>query len=269
MTRQSISYDVDNVTAPVVRQQINAIFNAIQTLNAGTGTPTSAQGLVANFMFIDDDANSTPPSPTLNIRNSGNSNNIVLFKLDQTNNRVELVTDDIQYATSSGTEVKNTSGTTVLSLQVPSQSTAQTGTENTQVMTPLRVKQSITANAITSLSAGQGIDVSGSTVSMETHFINRTAGQNTEFDEISGTSFTNSGAHPLLVVGRSNTQSGGSFTFEVRYRNSNNTANRDQTCDMRDSDSGTHDTFCVLLPQSARVSSSVSFVGLAMPFVVG
>ena len=64
---------------------------------------------------------------------------------------LNLITDDIQYATSAGTEVKNTSGTTVLALKVPTQSTAETGTENTQVMTPLRTKQSIQSNAITSV----------------------------------------------------------------------------------------------------------------------
>ena len=120
MTRQTHSYDVGNETAPVFRQHLNNILNAIQTVNADSGTPTSAQGLVAHFMFIDTSAN------TLNIRNSDNDANIVVCKLDQTNDRIEIVTDDIQYASASGTEVKNTSGTTVLSLQVPSESTATT-----------------------------------------------------------------------------------------------------------------------------------------------
>lgn len=256
MTRQTHSYDVGNETAPVFRQQLNNILNAIQTVNADSGTPTSAQGLVAHFMFIDTSAN------TLNIRNSDNDANIVVCKLDQTNDRIEIVTDDIQYASSSGTEVKNTSGTTILSLQVPSQSTATTGTENTQVMTPLRVKQSINANALTSITAGTGLSVSGSTVSMQNNFLQNSKGVGNEFTNISGTSFTNQGNHPVFVSGRSNA-GGGDFTFTVRIGNTN------KTLDMKDGDSGTHDTFATILPVNARIESTNSFTGLAVPLVVG
>lgn len=256
MTRQTHSYDVGNETAPVFRQHLNNILNAIQTVNADSGTPTSAQGLVAHFMFIDTSAN------TLNIRNSDNDANIVVCKLDQTNDRVEIVTDDIQYASASGTEVKNTSGTTVLSLQVPSQSTATTGTENTQVMTPLRVKQSISANALTSISAGNGLSVSGSTISMQNNFLQNSVGAGSEFTNISGTSFTNQGNHPVFVSGRSNA-GGGSFTFDIRI------GNVTKTLDMRDGDSGTHDAFATILPVNGRISSANSFTGLAVPLVVG
>ena len=256
MTRQTHSYYVGNETAPVFRQHLNNIFNAIQSLNAGSGTPTSAQGLVAHFMFIDTSAN------TLNIRNSDNDANIVVCKLDQTNDRIEIVTDDIQYASASGTEVKNTSGTTVLSLQVPSQSTATTGTENTQVMTPLRVKQSISANALTSISAGNGLSVSGSTVSMQNNFLQNSGGVGSEFTNISGTSFTNQGNHPVFVSGRSNA-GGGSFTFTVTVGGTG------KTLDMRDGDSGTNDTFATILPVNAILSSTNSFTGLAVPLVVG
>ena len=156
MTRQTHTYEIANVTAPVFRSRLNEILTAIRTLNAGGGDPSQAEGMIANFLFIDSTAN------TLNIRNADNDANIILAKLDQTNDRIEIITDDIQYASSSVTEVKNTSGTTVLSLQVPTQSTAETGTENTQVMTPLRTKQSVQANAITSVTAGTNMSVSTS-----------------------------------------------------------------------------------------------------------
>ena len=257
MTRQTHSYDVGNETAPVFRQHLNNIFNAIQSLNAGSGTPTSAQGLVAHFMFIDTSAN------TLNIRNSDNDANIVVCKLDQTNDRIEIVTDDIQYASASGTEVKNTSGTTVLSLQVPSQTTAETGTENTQVMTPLRVKQSITANALTSITGVNGLEVSGSQVGMQNNFLQNSQGVGNEFDTFSGSSFTNQGNHPVIVTGRTNTQSGGSFTFTVSI------GGTQKTLDQRDGDSGTHDNFCTILPVNGAISCTVSMIGLAVPLVVG
>ena len=222
MTRQTHSYDVGNETAPVFRQHLNNILNAIQTVNADSGTPSSAQGLVAHFMFIDTSAN------TLNIRNSDNDANIVICKLDQTNDRIEIVTDDIQYASASGTEVKNT----------------------------------IAANALTSVTAGTGLSVSGSTISMQSNFLTNSQGSGNEFTTFSGTSFTNQGNHPVFVSGRS-AAGGGSFLFTVTVGGTG------KTLDMRDGDSGTNDTFATILPVNASISSSNTFTGLAVPLVAG
>ena len=146
-------YVIANQTAPNFRADLNLVLQAIVSTNSGTSAPSDT---FANMLWYDTTNNK------LMMRNEANNGWITIFESDQTNNRVNLITDDIQYATSSVTEVKNTSGTTILSLQAPTQSTAETGTETTQVMTPLRTKQSISANAITSVVAGTNMAVSTS-----------------------------------------------------------------------------------------------------------
>ena len=146
-------YNIANQTAPNFRADLNNALLAIVSTNSGSSAPSDT---FANMLWYDTTNNK------LMMRNEADSAWITLFESDQSNNRVNIITDDIQYATSAVTEVKNTSGTTILSLQAPTQSTAETGTENTQVMTPLRTKQSISANAITSVVAGTNISVSTS-----------------------------------------------------------------------------------------------------------
>ena len=146
-------YVIANQTAPNFRADLNLVLQAIVSTNSGTSAPSDT---FANMLWYDTSNNK------LMMRNEANNGWITIFESDQTNSRINLITDDIQYATSSVTEVKNTSGTTILSLQAPTQSTAETGTETTQVMTPLRTKQSISANAITSVVAGTNISVSTS-----------------------------------------------------------------------------------------------------------
>tara|TARA_B100001057_G_scaffold499458_1_gene610200 strand:- start:2828 stop:3640 length:813 start_codon:yes stop_codon:yes gene_type:complete len=146
-------YNIANQTAPNFRADLNNALLAIVSTNSGSSAPSTT---FANQLWYDTSANQ------LKMRNEADSAWIILLESDQTNARVNIITDDIQYATSAVTEVKNTSGTTILSLQAPTQSTAETGTETTQVMTPLRTKQSIQANAITSVVAGTGISVSTS-----------------------------------------------------------------------------------------------------------
>ena len=130
-------YNIANQTAPSFRADLNTVLTNIRSTNSGGSAPAT---IFANMLWYDTSTNE------LKMRNEANSAWIVLLQSDQTNNRVNIITDDIQYATSAVTEVKNTSGTTVLSLQVPTENTATTGSENTQVMTPLRTKQSIEAN---------------------------------------------------------------------------------------------------------------------------
>ena len=146
-------YNIANQTAPNFRADLNNALLAIVSTNSGSSAPSDT---FANMLWYDTTNNK------LMMRNEADSAWITIFESDQSNNRVNIITDDIQYATSAVTEVKNTSGTTILSLQAPTQSTAETGTENTQVMTPLRTKQSIQSNAITSVVAGSGISVSTS-----------------------------------------------------------------------------------------------------------
>tara|TARA_Y100000004_G_scaffold121005_1_gene136024 strand:+ start:1737 stop:2525 length:789 start_codon:yes stop_codon:yes gene_type:complete len=146
-------YNIANQTAPNFRADLNNALLAIVSTNSGSSAPSTT---FANMLWYDTTNNK------LMMRNEADSAWITVFESDQSNNRINIITDDIQYATSAVTEVKNTSGTTILSLQAPTQSTAETGTENTQVMTPLRTKQSVQANAITSVVAGTNISVSTS-----------------------------------------------------------------------------------------------------------
>ena len=123
-------YNIANATAPQVRADINNALLAIVSTNSGSSQPST---MFANQLWYDTTNNQ------LKMRNEANNAWIILLESDQTNNRVNLITDDIQAATTGGTDVKNSSGTTILSLTVPTQTTAETGTQETQVMTPLRL----------------------------------------------------------------------------------------------------------------------------------
>ncbi len=250
-------YNIANQTAPNFRADLNNALLAIVSTNSGTSAPSDT---FANMLWYDTSNNK------LMMRNEADNAWITVFESDQTNNRVNLITDDIQYATSAVTEVKNTSGTTVLSLQVPSQSTAETGTENTQVMTPLRTKQSIQANSITTVAAGTGISVassgttrtvssnltaglgigiSGATIRLKEDFI---ANSNSILTSGNTSSFNNSTGGPVLISGRTTSTNGGAFTLSV----SGGTG----TVDMRDGDGGTYDVFCTIVPNGATLSGN-------------
>ena len=262
-------YNIANQTAPNFRADLNNALLAIVSTNSGSSAPSTT---FANQLWYDTTNNK------LMMRNEADNAWITVLESDQTNNRVNLITDDIQYATSAVTEVKNTSGTTVLSLQVPSQSTAETGTENTQVMTPLRTKQSIEANSITTVSAGTGISVatsgttrtvstnltagsgisiSGATVSLKNSFMANTS---SALSSGNTSSFTNSTGYPVIISGRTTSTGGGSFTLSV--------SGGSGTVDMRDGDSGTYDVFSTIVPNGATLSGN-NFTYLAVQIRTG
>ena len=257
-------YNIANATAPQVRADINNALLAIVSTNSGSSQPST---MFANQLWYDTTNNQ------LKMRNEANNAWIILLESDQTNNRVNIITDDIQYATSGVTEVKNTSGTTILSLQAPTQTTAETGTENTQVMTPLRTKQSIEANAVTTVSAGtgisvassgntrtvstnltsgNGISVSGATVSLKNSFMANTS---SALSSGNTTSFTNSTGYPVIISGRTTSSGGGTFTLSL--------SGGSGTIDMRDGDGGTYDVFSTIVPNGATLSGN-NFTYLAV-----
>jgi len=135
-------YVIDNQTSANARADINNVLQAILSNNSSATAPT----VTAANMFWYDTANNL-----LKMRNEADTNWIIVGYLDQSGTKFEVRTDVIQAASGSGTSVKNSSGTTIIDLSVASQSTAEAGTNNDQIMTPLRTSQAIAALADTGL----------------------------------------------------------------------------------------------------------------------
>ena len=129
-------YVIDNQTSLNARGDINDVLQAILSNNSNGTAPT----VTAANMFWYDTANHL-----LKMRNASDTDWIIVGYLDQSGTKFEVRTDVIQAASASGIDVKNSSGTTIIDLSVASQATAEAGTNNTQLMTPLRVSQAITA----------------------------------------------------------------------------------------------------------------------------
>jgi len=135
-------YVIDNQTSANARADINNVLQAILSNNSSATAPT----VTAANMFWYDTANNL-----LKMRNEADSAWIIVGYLDQSGTKFEVRTDVIQAASASGIDVKNSSGATIIDLSVASQSTAEAGTNNDQIMTPLRTSQAIAALADTGL----------------------------------------------------------------------------------------------------------------------
>lgn len=107
-------YVIDNQTAPNFRADLN---NALLAIVSNNSSATAPAVTYANMMWYDTAAN------ILYMRNEDNDTWIALGTLDQT------------------------SDTFAAAVALASQAEAEAGTDNTKVMTPLRVKQSVVANA--------------------------------------------------------------------------------------------------------------------------
>lgn len=130
-------YNIANATTPTVRADINNVLAAIVSNNSSATAPSTT---FANMWWMDTTNN------YLKIRDKNDSNWIIVAEMDVTNSRVKLISDSLKAASSGGIDILNSSGTKIIDLQVASQATAEAGTNNTELMTPLRVAQSITAN---------------------------------------------------------------------------------------------------------------------------
>ena len=130
-------YVIDNQASANARADINNVLQAILTNNSGSSAPSTT---AANMLWYDTSLNE------LKMRDEADSGWIIIAYLDQTNDRMEVRSDVIQAASAGGIDVKNSSGTTIIDLQVASQATSEAGTNNTELMSPLRTKQAIDEN---------------------------------------------------------------------------------------------------------------------------
>ena len=127
----------------------------------------------------------------------------------------------------------------------------------TATTTELNYTDGVTSNIQTQLddkhsAVGQGLqEDSATTVAMKNSWMSTSS----SVFSFSG-NFTNTRSYPVFVCGRSNTGSGGSFTFTV-----NNGSGGSETIDQRDGDSGTHDFFAMILPVGGSVTCSVAMLG--------
>lgn len=132
-------YVIDNQTTPSFRSDLNNALSAIVTNNSSSSAPSPT---FAGMWWLDTSSN------YLKIRDKNDSNWIIIGQFDLSNSRFKLVSDSLTAASAGGIDVFNSSGTKIIDLQVASQATAETGTNNTELMTPLRVAQSISANVV-------------------------------------------------------------------------------------------------------------------------
>jgi hypothetical protein len=186
-------YVISNQSSLSARGDINSVLQAILTNNSNGTAPTTT---AANMLWYDTSSNE------LKMRDESDSGWIVIAYLDQTNDRMQVRSDVIQAASAGGIDVKNSSGTTIIDLQVASQATSEAGTNNTELMTPLRTKQAIDENAQSftwkavgtyalgfvngpnnggpSLSTAEGVDVSGTIIYPVNHWGNADGNLSTE-----------------------------------------------------------------------------------------
>lgn len=132
-------YVIDNQTTPAFRSDLNNALSAIVTNNSSSTAPSTTY---ANMWWMDTTNN------YLKIRDKNDAAWIIVGEMDVTNGRFKLISDSLKAASAGGIDILNSSGTKIIDLQVASQATAEAGTNNTELMTPLRVAQSVAANAV-------------------------------------------------------------------------------------------------------------------------
>lgn len=127
-------YVINNQTAPAFRSDLNNALAAIATNNSGSSAPGTTY---AGLWWFDTSAN------LLKIRNAANNAWVTVGEFDVANSRFKLISDSLKAASSGGIDILNSAGTKIIDLQVASEATAQAGTNNTELMTPLRVAQAV------------------------------------------------------------------------------------------------------------------------------
>ena len=186
----------------------------------------------------------------------------VSIEYDEDGNNTMLITGDVTFADGS-TDVDIASHDTSNGLKLGGTLVTATATELnlmdgvTATTAELNYTDGVTSNIQTQLddkhsAVGQGLqEDSATTVAMKNSWMSTSS----SVFSFSG-NFTNTRSYPVFVCGRSNTGSGGSFTFTV-----NNGSGGSETIDQRDGDSGTHDFFAMILPVGGSVTCSVAMLG--------
>ena len=131
-------YVINDQTTPAFRSDLNNALSAIVSNNSSSSAPSPTY---ANMWWMDTTNN------YLKIRDKNDSNWIIVGEMDVTNSRMKLVSDSLQAASAGGIDILNSGGTKIIDLSVASQATAEAGTNNTELMTPLRTAQAITEQA--------------------------------------------------------------------------------------------------------------------------
>lgn len=131
-------YVINDQTTPAFRSDLNSVLSAIVSNNSSTSAPSPT---FANMWWMDTTNN------YLKIRDKNDANWIIVGEMDVTNSRMKLISDSLQAASAGGIDILNSSGTKIIDLSVASQATAEAGTNNTELMTPLRTAQAITEQA--------------------------------------------------------------------------------------------------------------------------
>ena len=125
-------YVINDQTTPAFRSDLNNALGAIVSNNSSATQPSTTYG---GMFWFDTSTNQ------LKMRDGSNTSWIVIGELDVANYRWELISNSLTAASAAGIDVYNSAGTKIIDLQIASEATAQAGTNNTELMTPLRVKQ--------------------------------------------------------------------------------------------------------------------------------
>lgn len=125
-------YVINDQTTPAFRSDLNGALGAIVSNNSSATQPSTTYG---GMFWFDTSTNQ------LKMRDSSDTSWIVVGELDVANYRWELISNSLTAASAAGIDIYNSAGTKIIDLQVASEATAKAGTNNTELMTPLRVAQ--------------------------------------------------------------------------------------------------------------------------------
>ena len=125
-------YNIADQTTPLFRADLNNALSAIATNNSSATAPSTT---FAGMWWLDTANN------YIKIRDVNDANWIILAEFDVANSRTKLVSNSLEAASAAGIDILDNTGSKIIDLAIASEATAKAGTNNTELMTPLRVKQ--------------------------------------------------------------------------------------------------------------------------------